>query len=176
VLRGELSGAEATLALAEPLMAGRLPPWHFGFVARSRLLLEAAALELSAKSGRGRPVSRRSRRNALWAAEYFAWIRPEVWQTVGRLEWLAGRRPSAFRWLGRALDEAERLRMRPDAARVRLAIARHLLEAGAGDFRGRDAATLLLEARREFEALDLAWDLARLELSHAGRTRAAAIR
>jgi hypothetical protein len=164
--------------MAEPLLGGRLPPWHFGFVARSRLLLEAAARQLAGGRGPGRAASRRARRNALWAATYFAWIRPEVWQTVGEIEWLDGRRTAALRWFGRALDEAERLRMRPDAARIRLAIARRLLEAGAGTFRGDDAPALLHAARREFETLDLAWDLSRLELalSHVGRARAATLR
>ena len=93
------------------------------------------------------------------------WELTEVWRTLGQLSWRDGRRRAAVRWFGRALDEAERLRMRPEAARTRLEIARHLAETGAGaTFRGQDVRTLVRDARRELEALDLAWDLARLDL------------
>lgn len=168
VLRGDFAGARATLAVAAPMCAQRLPPWHFGVVVRSRLLLDAAERDASADTAvRTRAITRADRRDALWCAARFAWLRPEVWHTIGDLEWLRGKRRAAIGWFGRALDEAERLRMRPDAARIRLGIARRLLEgepgSGATTFRGQDAATLLDVARHEFVALDLAWDLAQLD-------------
>ena len=48
---------------------------------------------------------KRVRRDALWAAARLAWFRPEVWQAVGQLHWLAGRRRKALQWFGRGLDE-----------------------------------------------------------------------
>ena len=50
--------------------------------------------------------------------------------------------------------------MRPEAARVQREIGRRLVEAGsATTFRDRDARSLLDEARRAFENLDLRWTL-----------------
>jgi hypothetical protein len=89
---------------------------------------------------------------------------------MGQLDWLAGRQGRALGWFGRAFDEAERLRMRPEAARIRLEVARRLLEAGnaGAAFRGCDVRTLVGDARREFATLDLPWDLARLEVVLSG--------
>jgi tetratricopeptide (TPR) repeat protein len=160
VLRGDFPGAHATLDIADKLLEQRVPPWYGGVVSRSHLLLEASERE----AGVHRPDARRSRRMrrlALASVTRFAWLRPEVWCAVGRLAWLAGRHGAARRWYARALAEAERLRMRPEAARIRLEVARRLLAAGAAaSFGGRDAATLLREARGELEALELIWDLA----------------
>ena len=101
VLLGDLSGARATIADAdEPLSKGPIPPWHFGAVARSRLMLAVSEAE---QGGGGRTVlhhSRKARRDALWAAARFAWFRPEIWQAVGQLYWLGGRRQKALQWLG----------------------------------------------------------------------------
>jgi hypothetical protein len=167
VLRGDLVGARESLHAAERHLGQRLPPWHFGFVVRSRLLLEVAELELA--GARGRRTSgrvRACRRDALWAAARFAWLRPEVWTTVGRLASMSGRPRRALAWYGRALDEAERLGMRPEAARIRLEIGRSLAEGtGPAAFRGLDAGMLFASARQEFEALGLPWDLARVQLA-----------
>ena len=182
VLRRDLEGARATLATADGLLARqRVPPWYVGIVTRSHLLLRIAERELgiAAAPRRDRPP-RRLRREARAAAARFAWLRPEVWQAIAQLDWLAGRRTAALRGFARALDEADRLGLRPDAARVRIEIARRLLEAGGGaTFRGQDAPALVAAGRRELEALDLSWDLARLELALSrvqGRPLAAALR
>jgi hypothetical protein len=128
-------------------------------------MLAVSEAEQASTRRAGLGASRKIRRDALWAAARFAWFRPEIWQYVGQLHWLAGRRRAALQWFGRALDEAERLRMRPEAARVRREIGRRLVEAGdQATFRGSQARTLLDEARRAFEELDLRWDLARLNL------------
>jgi hypothetical protein len=104
-----------------------------------------------------------------------------VWQAVGQLHWLAGRRRPGLQWFGRALDEAERLGMRPDAARIRLEIGRRLLDAGGSGatFRSQDPRGMLGDARRAFEQLGLSWDLARLDLvllRVGGRALAAPVR
>ena len=173
VLAGDLPAARATLALAEaPIAEGRPLPWHFGAVARSRLLLAVGETELGTKRGTSSvgPL-KRVRRDALWSAARLAWFRPEVWLAVGQLEWLGNRRKRALKWFARALAEAERLGMPPDTARIKLEIARRLWEVGNGaTFRDQDPSKLLNDARRTFEALDLSWDLARLE-QVAHRTR-----
>ena len=166
VLLGDLPAARTTLALAEaPLSKGPIPPWHFGGVARSRLMLAVREAEQAGGGGSALGHSRRLRRDGLWVTKRFAWFRPEIWQAVGQLHWFAGRRRAALEWFGRALDEAERLGMRPEAARVRFEIGSRLLEAegSAASFRSQDAHGLLGGARQAFEQLDLAWDLARLE-------------
>ncbi len=170
VLLGDLSGARATIADAdEPLSKGPIPPWHFGAVARSRLMLIVSEAEQAGGRGASLRQSRKARRDALWAAARFAWFRPEIWSATGQLCWLGGARRKALQWLGRALDEAERLGMRPEAARVRREIGRRLREAGgAMTVRGRDARAWLEQARHELEDLDLRWDLARLNLIQSG--------
>jgi tetratricopeptide (TPR) repeat protein len=170
VLLGDLAGARGTIAEAdEPLSKGPIPPWHYGAVARSRLMLAVSEAE---QGGGGRTVlhqSRKARRNALWAAARFAWFRPEIWSATAQLHWLGGARRKALQWFGRALDEAERLGMRPEAARIRRELGRRLLESGsAATFRDLEAQAYLDEARGEFEDLDLRWDLARLSLLQSG--------
>jgi hypothetical protein len=169
VLLGDLSGARTTIADAdEPLSKGPIPPWHFGGVARSRLMLAVSEAE---QGGNGRAVfgqTRKARRHALWAAARFAWYRPEIWLATGHLHWLGGRQRAALKWFGRALDEADRLGMRPEAARTRREIGRRLLESGSGaSFRSLEARGYLDQARTAFEELDLRWDLARLSLTQS---------
>ncbi|MCC6764533.1 MAG: AAA family ATPase [Deltaproteobacteria bacterium] len=170
VLLGDLSGARATIADAdEPLSKGPIPPWHFGQIARSRLMLRVSEAEQAGSRAAPLRASRKARRDALWAAARFASFRPEIWSATAQLHWLGGAQRKALQWFGRALDEAERLGMRPEAARVRREIGRRLHESGAGAiFRGRDARAWWSHARRELEALDLRWDLARLSLLEGG--------
>ena len=180
VLREDLDAARTTLDTADGLITQRVPPWYSGFVSRSHLLLAAAEAERSGTvPAATRRRVRRHQNVALRSAARFAWIQPEVWATIGRLRWSNGRRRAALRWFGRALDEAERLRMRPEAARIRLDVGARLLAAGSGArFRGEEASGLLRAARGELEALDLAWDIERLEDVLArleGRPLAAAV-
>lgn len=176
VLAGDLSGARVTIADADaPLSKGPIPPWHFGQIARSRLMLLVSEGEQAGDRAAPLRASRKARRDALWAAARFAWFRPEIWSATAQLHWLGGARRKALHWFGRALDESERLGMRPEAARVRREIGRRLHEAGsATSFRDRDAGAWLDDARRELEALDLRWDLARLNLIQSGGPRRAA--
>src|SRR5262249_40410888 len=124
VLRGDLERARATLATADRLLAqGRVPPLHLGFCARSHLRLSVADLE----QGRPAPRLRRSIRDAAWAAQRVAWLRPEVHRLVGRAYWLEGRRRRALAEWSRGLAEAERLGAAPEAARTRAEMARRAL-------------------------------------------------
>ena len=167
VLAGRLDDAASTLARADALITQRVPPWYQGFVSRSHLMLAAAECE----RGDGiyqvaRARARRHEGRARAAAAKFAWIRPEVAATIGRLEWARGRHRRALRSFARGLAEAERLGMRPEAARIRAAVATRLLADGgrrASVFQGFTAADVLAAAREELAALDLAWDLARLD-------------
>ncbi|MEO6026880.1 MAG: AAA family ATPase, partial [Candidatus Binatia bacterium] len=168
VLADDLDAAAATLAQADALIMQRVPPWYQGFVSRSHLLLAAAEY--------GRPDRieqvvlarvRRHRGKAEASAGRFAWIRPEVAATIARLRWARGRRRGALRGFARALAEAERLGMRPEAARIRADVAVRLLAAGAHapTFDGQTGPTLLATARQALTALDLGWDLERLDVA-----------
>jgi hypothetical protein len=164
VLSDDLDGADATLRNANDLLqGGRVPPFHLGFCVRSRLMLNVALLERDGVvTGQTSLTRRRAVRDALWASARVAWLRPEVFRAVGRAAFLEGRRRHGLRWLSRALDEADRLSMRPEAARVRYEIARCLTAAGSGaQFRGQDARTLLRDAQHGFEAFELTWESAR---------------
>lgn len=183
VLAEDLEGAAATLARADALITQRVPPWYQGFVSRSHLMLAAAECEDDDRVEQvARSRARRHRRRAEAAAAKFAWIRPEVAATIGRLRWTAGRRRAALRSYERGLAEAERLGMRPEAARIRAEVATSLLAAGAHAtaFGGMPPADLLAAGRRELEDLGLDWDLERLEATLArpvrGAARAAAAR
>ena len=141
VLLGGLSGARATSADAdEPLSKGPIPPWHYGAVARSRLMLAVSEAE---QAGGGRTAlhhSRKARRNALWAAARFAWFRPEIWSATAQLYWLGGRQKALSGRQGTRRGGALGMRRRRHGeARDRPAS----VEAGsATTFRDRDARSL----------------------------------
>ncbi len=62
---------------------------------------------------------------------------------------------AAIQWISRAIDEAERLGMGPEAARARVDLARCI---------GGDEARALRRAAHEtFERLGLAWDAERVD-------------
>lgn len=165
VLADRLDDAADTLARADALITQRVPPWYQGFVSRSHLMLAAAEVECEDRIYQvARARARRHQGRARAAAAKFAWIRPEVAATIGRLEWARGRHRRALREFGRGLAEAERLGMRPEAARIRVDVATRLLADGrVAAFEGVAAADLLAAARTELAALGLEWDLARLD-------------
>ena len=120
---------------------------------------------------------RRHRGKAEASAGRFAWIRPEVAATIARLRWARGRRRGALRGFARALAEAERLGMRPEAARIRADVAVRLLAAGAHapTFDGHTGPALLATARQALTALDLGWDLGRLDDALGSAVQGAAL-
>ncbi|MGH7789539.1 MAG: hypothetical protein ACRERC_21895, partial [Candidatus Binatia bacterium] len=74
---------------------------------------------------------------------------------------LGNRRRAARTWR-EALEWAQRLDARPEAARGAALIARSI---GTATFAGRAAAAWRAQAERELAALDLDWDLAQLAKS-----------
>ncbi len=183
VFRGDIEPARETLGVADQIMAkeGLMPPFNRGSAERSRLLLAVARLELAkARGDRGAAralarEARRAARRALFCARRVAWQRTEVYAYVARLRWLVGDTRGARRWWRRALEEGTRLGQRPERARACLEIGAALLGAGRGEMFGRDPDSWLDEARREFEEMDLAWDLARLEAIVSGGNPRASI-
>jgi len=178
VLAADLDAAAATLAQADALITQRVPPWYQGFVSRSHLLLAAA--EYGRRDRIEQVVLARVRRHrgkAEASAGRFAWIRPEVAATIARLRWVRGRRRGALRGFARALAEAERLGMRPEAARIRADVAVRLLAAGAHapTFDGHTGPALLATARQALTALDLGWDLERLDDALGSAVQGAAL-
>jgi hypothetical protein len=182
VFRGDIEPARETLGVADQILAkeGLMPPFNRGSAERSRLLLAVVRLELAqARGDRGTAralarEARRAARRALFCARRVAWQRTEVYAYVARLHWLLGDTRGARRWWRTALEEGARLEQRPERARACLEIGAALLGAGGGAMLGRDSNSWLDEARREFEDMDLAWDLARLEaIVSGGHLRAA---
>jgi hypothetical protein len=157
VLGDDLSGARSTLdAAADLLRQGRVPPIHFGFCARARLLLDVAHLERGGPEAREAVGTlRRDVRDAKWAAARTAWLGPEIARATGRALWLTGKRRAGIQSISRAIDEAERLGMGPEAARARVDLARCI---------GGDEAHALRRAAHEtFERLGLRWDAERVD-------------
>lgn len=176
LLRGDPEGARETLAVADGILAkeGLMPPFNRGSVERTRLLVALDGLERArarGERGRARALSkeaRRAARRALACARSVAWQRTEVYGAVARLRFALGDARGARRWWKTALDEGARLGTRPERARICAEIARRLGEVGGGTLFGRDARSFRDEARAEFEALSLAWDLRRLEAAEDG--------
>jgi class 3 adenylate cyclase len=184
ILLGDLEAAQESLDTAARLMRRMrfVPPFHAGAVWLARFWHDLVELE-SALGGGGeaseprpgrraiarlRAAARRSGRQALARARRVAWHRPETFRLLGRCAWLLDRRPRALAWYERALAEAEKLGMRPEAGRTWLEVGLRLAEPKEpARFRDLDAAACLERATEIFEELDLAWDLAQVEAARA---------
>ena len=170
-LLGELDASASTLERAAELVAeAGFPPVYQGSTYRTaRFLLDVALLERAGGGGSRaeRAVRRRARRSAraaIRAASKVVYRQPEVFRLEGRRAWLEGRRDDALSWWNRALDVAEHLGMRPDAARILHEAGVRLREREPQHaFRGRPPAAWLSQARATYEALGLETDLARLD-------------
>jgi tetratricopeptide (TPR) repeat protein len=177
-LRGDLTAAAEALSKSEAIVkrSGPVAPYYRTFHQHARLALDIAQMESAKELGDAvavRSVARRAHRSgrrAVRAASRVVWHRPACRTLMGRGLWLAGRwRPALDAWR-EALDEAERLGLRPDVARAHLEIAR-ALASGSGpplDSGGLDADIHFERAASLFEEMGLAWDLARLERIRAG--------
>ncbi|MEW6269323.1 MAG: hypothetical protein AB1689_08520, partial [Thermodesulfobacteriota bacterium] len=166
VLLDDLASAGETLAAADALVArlGRIPPLHRAHCARSRLLLELARAEELSAARRERTLAdaKRSARSAVRLALRVAWLQPEVFRNAGSCCWLAEQHRQALRWWERSLEAADRLGAGAEHARTQVEIGQRLLAAGrAGEtVGGRSARQHLVDARRHFESLGLAQELA----------------
>jgi hypothetical protein len=88
----------------------------------------------------------------------------DLGRLAGRLAWLQGRHEAALaHWRG-SLAVAAGLGLEPERARTHHEVGLRLAQGdGPRELDGRGAESHLAEARRGFESLGLAWDLARLE-------------
>ncbi len=125
-LGGDVTGAEATLARAERILAQnpRVLPYHLSNYLRTRQLLDVHALATARRDGAGAARrlaakrARASRTRALRAAAKVAWRRPEVLRTAGSEAWILGRPRAAKRFWNESLAWARRLGMRAEEART----------------------------------------------------------
>jgi hypothetical protein len=120
VLAGDSRGALQSLATAEKVLErapGVVPPYYRSAAARSRLLWEVDALDR--ENGGGDPRrARKAARAALATVRRVACRRAEVQRLEARRRALAGQRSAAQAWWERARDEAQRLGMQPELARI----------------------------------------------------------
>ena len=174
LLDGERDDAEATLARADEIVkkVGSPIPYHRSSYLVARLCADLISLEAAAAAGdRGesRRLDRRSRRSGRAALRIVPKVShwgPEAFRLAGRRAWLTGREAEAVRWWERSLAAGRHLGMRPEIARTYHEAGLRFAESRrARELEGRDAAACLEEARMTFAALDLGWDLARLESS-----------
>ncbi len=148
-LGGDVTGAEATLARAERILAQnpRVLPYHLSNYLRTRQILDVHALETACREGAGalrRAAAKRaraSRTRALRAAAKVAWRRPEVLRSAGSEAWILGRTRAAQRSWDESLAWARRLGMRAEEARTLCEIGRR-----RGDAEALAAADKLLAA------------------------------
>ncbi len=161
-------GATATLEQARAILNGTalLPPWHLAAFVAADLRHAIAGVE-AARERPPRSLVRRARaarRAALGVAKKVALQRVEIHRLAGDLDWVLGKHAEAIRWWDRSLADGEHLRAAPELARTHAAIARRLRTSTRVRMTvaNRDADTHAELARRVFEALGLARDLARL--------------
>ena len=164
VLLGDLEGAADTLRDAEQVLrrSSDVPPWHLSAYVAARLRYDIAAC------AGGDPAAWRrladSARRAGAVARKVAVQRVEIGFLRGRAYRLLGNaRRTSGAWRA-ALESAQRLGARPEAARGAALIAQSL---GTASFAGRDAAAWRAQAERELTALGLEWDLAQLSRTAA---------
>jgi len=166
VLLDDLDAAAATLADADALIGrlGRVPPLHRAHCVRSRLLLELARVETASSADRARAcaAARHAARQAIRLTQRVAWLQPEILRAGGTCAWHGGEKRRALRLWQRALDVARRLDAGAEHARTQVELAQRLIACGRGGelVDARSARQHLLDARRHFEQLGLAQDLA----------------
>lgn len=162
---GERGRADTALAEAATIVenADAIPPWHASTFALAQLARDVERfVETTGADRRGNlSKARRSRKRALNITRTVASQRTEALRLSGTLSWLEGRRRRALKHWKNALQLGESLGARPELARTRVAIARHL-EPGM-EVAGSSAHEHLRRAREEFTGLDLQWDLAKLQ-------------
>jgi tetratricopeptide (TPR) repeat protein len=148
-MAGDLEGSKADLDRARSTASkvqGLLPPFHRSSPLRAELLCGT----LVATEGMRAPKNlRRLVRRASRTARRVASDRAETDRLSGLVESLAGRANEALRCLRRASAEAERLGMRPEAARVARDVAFVLERANPrpSAFEGIDSSEWLAHAR-----------------------------
>lgn len=162
---GDRGRADAALAEGEAVCASAnaVPPWHASTLALAQLARDVERFAETTGADRHQNLSRarRSRQQALRLTRTVASQRTEALRLSGTLAWLEGRRRRARNHWQDALHLGESLGARPELARTRAAIARHL-DPGM-EMAGASAHEHLRRAREEFTALDLHWDLAKLQ-------------
>jgi len=170
LLLNDRSAAAATLEQAWELIrrAGQVPPWHRSAVVLSTLRLDLLDIENHREGDVSRALRRHasaSLRQALRIAAKVGEVRPETFRLAGRLYWLRGDTKRAYAWWSRSIAEAKGLGARPELARTYREVAAALLGDAGGMTRldGKDAREYLAEAHEFCIAMDLQWDLARVE-------------
>lgn len=158
------------LANAEA-MAGRfVPPYHLSAYRASRFQLDVTVLEDAMQEGRGdvARLARRARASAR-AAQRVAGKMARDWLLVyriaGRLRWLLGDQRGALRWWSRAVTAGTQLGAQPELGRVYREIGQRLSDPSSTrhELGGLSAAEYLAKARGIFTALQLDWDLGRID-------------
>jgi len=171
---GDDAGAAAALDEAQAILAASdvVPPWHTSAYAVARLQHDVAAVERA--GGRAAPNelrarARKSARDAVRITRTVASQRTEALRLAGTLAWICGDARGTRRAWTESLRFGTSLDARPELARTRAELARRL---PAGDT--IDGATVAEHARRAeetFAALDLAWDLERVQAGRGPASR-----
>jgi class 3 adenylate cyclase/tetratricopeptide (TPR) repeat protein len=161
---GEPGPAADALEEAEAILSASdvVPPWHTSAYALARLQYDVAAVERAGS----RPGSallaraRKSARLALRITRTVASQRTEALRLVGTLAWLRSDTRQAQRWWGESVRFGTLLGARPELARTRAEVARHLQPRDT--LAGVAVAEHARRAEETFHELGLHWDLARL--------------
>jgi tellurite resistance protein len=164
-LDGRLEDAERCLGRAAEIMkrSPHLPAFYGAAYWNSRLHADLALLE-AGESSAGWRISRTMKR-ALATSRLIARDRPEAYRLAARACWRLRKPAKARRWWKQALAESERIGSRPETARIAADIGLLIADGDDRDdlFAERDSAAWLALAAEEFEALDLDWELLRLQ-------------
>ena len=163
--------AEEVLQRADAIRQELQPvPWQVSVYLRTRAELDLYRLQESVPQGRDAAVRRRRKqarqscRALIQQSRKVAQFRTDACRLMGLYHWLTDQPQRAFRWWRKALRKGPGARIQ--VARAHFEIGRRLMEAHspAASLNGIDAQAHLEKARKEFEELNLSWDLKQLRL------------
>ncbi len=168
ILDGDFEKADRCLAAAENINLEMMLPFYLVEVYMSRFIVELVKLE---RAGVSKLTNRQKAKTALRfgkktirIAKKTVYNSVELYRYIGRYYWVIGKREKAFGFWQKSMQKGECMGTRPELARSYMEVGRHLLDRGCRktSFNGLNAQTYLNKAKILFEAMDLQWDLDRL--------------
>jgi len=171
-LLGDFNGAEDSFKSAEKIMSEMMAaPTHVSHLFLGRFTFYIYQLEEAikksdkdaAKKFHSKALS--AGKKALKVANKYSFIKIEALNLMGVYCWTIGKQRKALKWWQKAISEGERMRYRPELARIYFEIGKRLMEPNSKhkEINGITAEEYLNKAKNMFEEMDLQWDLDELD-------------
>jgi hypothetical protein len=169
----EYNEAEKSLIQGEDFYRKQavVPPMFTSAYLLARFFLDISLLEESilsknkSSTSKYRKQASESGKRLLQNSKKFAGHRSEAFCLVGRYHWLIGNQKRGVKSWKRAIEEGERMGVRPQVARTYMEIGKRFLEEKSkyNELNGIAAKEYLEKARTMFQEMNLQWDLDELE-------------